>query len=329
MINTTNNSKFKRQNSTPIEIILKRNSSFESRHLAHAVVSDQKGRILLHAGNYDFETFIRSSLKPFQVIPFISSGTSEKYNITDKGIAICCGSHSGSNLHAREVYKILWNSFLDVDYLKCPIPEGAKSRLQHNCSGKHAAFLATCKKMEWPLESYLDKRHPIQKEIIRIVSELLNIPAEEFITAKDDCGAPVLHLRLSQMAYLYAKLSTSESPELEKIKRAIIANPFLIAGKGKFDTELISRGHGQIISKGGSEGIQCICRVRDGLGVAIKVEDGSKRAKHAVALEILKQLDWITPTALEELSELTLSFRPGVEIEVRGKLKFQETCKKA
>ena len=325
MTNTSTSNKFRRQINKPIEVILKRNSSFESRHLAHAVVSDNKGRILMYAGNYDFETFIRSSLKPFQAIPFITSGTCERYNITDKGIAITCGSHSGSTFHSREVFKILWNCHLEVENLKCPIPEGGTSRLQHNCSGKHAAFLATCKKMEWPLETYLDKKHPIQSEIIRIVSELLTIPAEEFITANDDCGAPVLHLRLSQMAYLYAKLSSSESPELEKIKRAIIGNPFLIAGEGKFDTELISRGHGQIISKGGSEGIQCICRVREGLGVAIKVEDGSKRAKHAVALQILKQLDWITPTALEELSKLSLSFKPGVEIEVQGKLKFQET----
>ena len=325
MTSKRNLNQFASKTKKPLEVILKRNSSFESRHIVHALVSDNKGRVLLHAGNHNFQTFIRSSLKPFQAIPFISSGTSEKYNIDDKGIAVCCGSHSGSTLHAREVFKILWNASLDIDVLKCPIPKGAKSRLQNNCSGKHAAFLATCKKMTWPLDNYLDRKHPLQIEIIRIIAELLNMPAEEFITAKDDCGAPVPHLRLSQMASLYAKLSYSESPELEKIKRAIIANPSLIAGTGRFDTEVISRGHGQIISKGGSEGIQCICRVREGLGIAIKVEDGSKRAKHAVALHILKQLEWLTPTALEELAELSLDFKPGVKIEVIGDLNFQET----
>ena len=176
--------------------------------------------------------------------------------------------------------------------------------------------------MDWDLDSYLMGHHPLQKEIFRRVGELLKIPAEELIAERDDCGAPTLLLRLSQMAVLYAHLSKSDQPEFEKITRAMTNNPDLIAGEGYFDSELIKRGHNQIISKGGSEGIQCIGLLGEGIGLSIKVEDGSKRAKHAVAIHLLRQLEWITPSAIEELDEIILQKKPGIYIEVEGELKI-------
>ena len=304
-----------------LKILVKRGSSVESIHRAHASICDTKGRTLMKAGSSDYETFIRSALKPFQVLPFLTSGTAEKYNLDEKTLAIACGSHSGSADQARTAFKLLWNADIDIKELKCPVPQNKKSKLQHNCSGKHSAFLATCKKMNWDLESYLMGHHPLQKEIFRRVSELLKIPAEELIAERDDCGAPTLLLRLSQMAILYAHLSRSDNPEFEKITRAMTNHPDLLAGEGNFDTELIKRGHKQIISKGGSEGIQCIGLLGEGLGLSIKVEDGSKRAKHAVAIHILRQLEWITPSALEELDEIILQKKTGIYIEVEGELK--------
>ena len=304
-----------------LKILVKRGSSVESIHRAHASICDTKGRTLMKAGSSDYETFIRSALKPFQVLPFLTSGTAEKYNLDEKTLAIACGSHSGSADQARTAFRLLWNADIDIKELKCPVPQNKKSKLQHNCSGKHSAFLATCKKMNWDLESYLMGHHPLQKEIFRRVAELLKIPAEELIAERDDCGAPTLLLRLSQMAILYAHLSRSDNPEFEKITRAMTNHPDLLAGEGNFDTELIKRGHKQIISKGGSEGIQCIGLLGEGLGLSIKVEDGSKRAKHAVAIHILRQLEWITPSALEELDEIILQKKTGIYIEVEGELK--------
>ena len=304
-----------------LKVIVKRGSSVESIHRAHASICNTKGRTLMKAGSSDYETFIRSALKPFQALPFVTSGTSEKYNLDNKTLALACGSHLGSAYQARTAFKLLWNADIDVKELKCPIPQNRTSKLQHNCSGKHSAFLATCKKMNWDLDSYLMGHHPLQKEIFRRVSELLKIPAEELIAERDDCGAPTLLLRLSQMAILYAHLSGSDQPEFEKITRAMTHNPELVAGEGCFDTELIKRGHNQIISKGGSEGIQCIGLLGEGLGLSIKVEDGSKRAKHAVAIHLLRQLEWITPSALEELDEIVLQKKPGIFLEVEGQLK--------
>jgi len=304
-----------------LKVLVKRGSSVESTHRAHASICDTKGRILMKAGSSEYETFIRSALKPFQALPFLTSGASEKFNLDNKTLALACGSHCGSSNQARTAFKLLWNADIDIKKLKCPIPPNRQSNLQHNCSGKHSAFLATCKKMNWDLESYLMGHHPLQIEIFRRVSELLKIPAEELIAERDDCGAPTLLLRLSQMAILYAHLSRSEQPEFEKITRAMTNHPDLIAGEGYFDSELIKRGHNKIISKGGSEGIQCVGLLGEGIGLSIKVEDGSKRAKHAVAIHLLRQLEWITPSAIEELNEIILQKKSGVYIEVEGQLK--------
>ena len=312
----------KKVSSHPLTVYLKRNSSIESVHRVHAVVCDSKGRVLMRAGNEEYQTFIRSALKPFQILPFISSGTAERIDSGERGLAICCGSHAGSANHAREVFRLLWNSDIDVNTLQCPIPINRESPLEHNCSGKHAAFLATCKKLCWPLNTYLQGEHPLQIEITRRVADLLSTSSEKLIAARDDCGAPTLFLQLNQMALLYANLSSSKQAELEQVSRAMLAHPELVAGKGRFDTELMERGHKQIISKGGAEGIQCIARKGKGIGMAIKVEDGSKRAKHAVALHLLRQLEWVTPIGIEELEEQVLLIGPGLQLEVEGELRF-------
>ncbi len=303
-----------------LKILVKRGSSVESIHRAHASICNTKGRVLMKSGSSEYETFIRSALKPFQALPFVTSGTSEKYNLDNKHLALACGSHSGSAEQARTAFKLLWNAGIDIKELKCPTPQNKESKLQHNCSGKHSAFLATCKKMNWDLDSYLMGHHPLQKEIFRRVSELLKIPAEELIAERDDCGAPTLLLSLYQMAILYAHLSRSDQPEFEQITRAMTRHPELVAGEGCFDSELIKRGHNQIISKGGSEGIQCIGLLGEGIGLSIKVEDGSKRAKHAVAIHLLRQLEWVTPSAIEELDEIILQKKPGIYMEVQGQL---------
>jgi L-asparaginase len=279
--------------------------------------------VLLSAGDAGFETFIRSALKPFQALPFLSSGAADQMDVGERGIAISCASHAGTNLHAREAFKLLWKAELDPSQLQCPIPPNGDSPLQYNCSGKHAAFLATSRKMAWPLDDYLQGDHPVQVEVNRRVAELLGLPADELVAARDDCGAPTLRLQLAQMALLYAHLGASRHAELEQISRAMLAHPDLVAGEGRFDTELMRRSHGQVLSKGGADGIQCLSRIGEGLGVAIKVEDGSRRAKQAVALYLLRELEWLTPLRLQELEEQMLEVSPGVKLEVSGVLQFR------
>jgi L-asparaginase len=301
---------------------LRRNGITESRHRVHAVVCDQRGRVLMRAGDPQQLSFIRSALKPFQATVFVGSGAAERGACGERGLAIACASHAGTPIHAREAFRLLWAADLQASQLQCPVPPGCRSPLEHNCSGKHAAFLATCRQMHWPTNTYLQVDHPLQKEVLRRVGELLGIPAAELVTARDDCGAPTLQLRLAQMALLMAHLGAGDQPDLEQLSRAMLAHPELVAGEGRFDTELMRRGHAQVLSKGGAEGIQCLCRVREGLGVAIKVEDGAARAKHAVALHLLEQLEWLTSGTLQDLRQTYLEPADHLRLEVLGELRF-------
>jgi L-asparaginase len=306
----------------PLEVRLLREGIPESLHRVHAVVCDPRGRVLMRAGDPQQLSFVRSALKPFQALLFVGSGAAEQVGCGERGLAIACASHAGTPTHAREAFRILWGANLEPSQLLCPVPEGGSSPLEHNCSGKHAAFLATCRRLHWPLESYLQSDHPLNLEIRKRVGELLGLPGEELVSARDDCGAPTLQLQLAQMALLFAHLGAGVQPDLEQLSRAMLLHPELVAGAGRFDTELMGRAHGQVLSKGGAEGIQCLSRVGEGLGVAIKVEDGSARAKHAVALHLLEQLDWLTPITLEDLRQRFLHPAPHLRLEVRGELRF-------
>jgi L-asparaginase len=305
-----------------LEVRLLRNGIPESHHRVHAVVCDQRGRVLMRAGDPQQLSFIRSALKPFQATTFVASGAADRTACGERGLAIACASHAGTAAHAREAFRLLWGADLEVGRLQCPVPPGASSALEHNCSGKHAAFLATCRQMHWPLESYLQSDHPLQVEVVKRVAELLGLPAAELVVARDDCGAPTLQLQLAQMALLFAHLGAGEHPDLERLSRAMRAHPELVAGEGRFDTSLMRLAHGQVVSKGGAEGIQCLSRVGEGMGVAIKVEDGASRAKHAVTLHVLEQLGWLTPATLEELGQAFLHPGPQLQLEVRGELRF-------
>jgi L-asparaginase len=152
------------------------------------------------------------------------------------------------------------------------------------------------------------------------VAELLKMPVDEILGAKDDCGVPTYMLQLNQMAALYGHLTASDRLDLERIVRAMVAHPELIAGDGYFDTELMRLSDGEIVSKTGAEGIQCVGRVGEGMGLAVKVVDGSKRAKYAATLHILQQLGWITPTAYETLSSKFLQLSLIVRLDVVGDL---------
>ncbi|MEB3332242.1 MAG: asparaginase [Synechococcaceae cyanobacterium] len=311
-----------RASAPPLEVRLLREGIAESRHRVHAVVCDRRGRVLMRAGDPQQLSFVRSALKPFQATVFVGSGAADRGGCGRRGLAIACASHAGTPAHAREAFRLLWGAELEASQLRCPVPEGASSPLEHNCSGKHAAFLAACRQLHWPLESYLQPEHPLQQEVLKRVGDLLAMPGAELVTARDDCGAPTLQLQRAQMALLFAHLGGGDQADLERLSRAMLAHPELVAGEGRFDTELMRLGHGQVLSKGGAEGIQCLSRVGEGLGVAIKVEDGSARAKHAVALHLLEQLDWLTPMTLAELRQRFQQPSPHLSLEVSGELRF-------
>jgi L-asparaginase len=276
--------------------------------------------VLLGAGDSETVAFARSALKPFQALAVASTGTLEKYHLTDKDLAIICSSHQGKIEQTRQVFNILWRCDLHPSSLQCPIPAGKTSPLEYNCSGKHAGMLAVCQHFNWSISDYLDRHHPVQRLILTKTAEILKMPAEEFIVAHDDCGAPTYLMQLDQMALLYARLASGDRLDLERIVRAMTHYPELISGTGMFDTQLMELTEGQIVAKSGAEGIQCIGRIGEGMGLAIKVTDGAKRAKYAVAIHLLKQLGWITPGISETLTENFMTSGTYTRLEVIGEL---------
>lgn len=310
----------RRTQAAELLVRLLREGLVESTHRVQAVVSDDRGRILSVAGSAETATFIRSALKPFQALAITTTGTLERYGLSDRDLAIICSSHRGTIEQVRQVFNILWRADIDPSSLQCPIPTGKKSPLEYNCSGKHAGMLAVCQQRNWTLNSYLQLNHPVQQLILQKVAELLGMPGEEFIAARDDCGAPTYFLQMGQMATLYARLASGDSLDMERIIRAMVHHPVLIAGDGEFDTELMRLTEGELVSKSGAEGIQCIGRVGEGMGLAIKVMDGAKRAKHAVAVHLLRQMGWISPSVAENLSEVFMNSGSTSRLEVSGDL---------
>ncbi|WP_310430255.1 asparaginase [Chamaesiphon sp. VAR_48_metabat_135_sub] len=310
----------KRTKAAAITVNLLREGIIESVHHVQAVVCDSRGRVLSVAGDAEHPTFIRSALKPFQALPVTATGILERYQLSDRDLAIMCSSHAAEIIHTRQAFNILWRADIDPSALQCPIPAGKTSPLEHNCSGKHAGMLAVCKAQNWPLANYLDRHHPLQKMILSKFAEILKMPPDEFIGVHDDCGAPVYLMTISQMATLYAVLSSGASLDLERIVRAMTHHPEMIAGTGRFDTQLMQLTQGEVVSKAGAEGVQCIGKVGEGMGLTIKSNDGSKRAKFAVAIYLLQQMGWITPSVSEILTEQFLSIGTFARLEVTGEL---------
>ncbi|WGT67547.1 asparaginase [cyanobacterium endosymbiont of Epithemia clementina EcSB] len=309
-----------RTHTPKLEVHLLREGIVESAHQVEAMICDARGRLLLVAGNSETTAFVRSALKPFQSLALVTTGTLERYELNDKDLAVICSSHQGTVEQARQVFNVLWRADIDPSALQCPIPEGCRSPLQHNCSGKHAAMLAICRQRNWPLNTYLEKSSPVQNLILDKISELLAMPGAELISAHDDCGAPTYSMKLSQMAHLYAQLASGNNLDLERIVRAMVYYPTMVAGVGAFDTELMRLTEGELVSKSGAEGIQCVGRVGQGMGLAIKVMDGSKRAKYATAIHVLRSMGWITPSVAETLAEKFMSLSNYKRLEVIGEL---------
>ena len=310
----------KRTCTPSLEVHLLREGILESSHHVEATVCDSKGRTLLLAGNSQASTFIRSALKPFQALAVTTTGTLQKYGLNDRDLAIICSSHQGKIEQARQAFNILWKADVDPLALKCPIPQGKINRLEHNCSGKHAGVLAVCQNLDFPFHSYLKPSHPVQKLILEKVSELLEMPGAELLGAQDDCGMPTYSMELKQIAHLYALLAAGSSIDLERVARAMTYYPSMVSGSGAFDTELMRLSEGELVSKSGAEGIQCVGRVGEGMGLAIKVKDGAKRAKYAAAIHVLRQIGWITPAISEVLADTFVQLNAHKRLEAVGEM---------
>ncbi len=313
-----------------------RSETLESVHRGHLIIVDGNGETLAKIGNPETVTFLRSSAKPFQVLPFLLSGGAEHFGLTNDEIALACGSHSGESFHVETAAKMLEKCGLSEKDLRCgshlPFNESVANamirannlpnQLHNNCSGKHAAMLAFAKFIGADLTNYEDFNHPIQQQILETVKQFCEY--DDIKLAVDGCAAPNFAMPISAMAKGFAKLVFPPQSFDEKLKNAcdrivsaMMNFPQNVGGTERLDTLIMQESRGKIICKIGAEGVWLAGilpseKYKTGLGIAFKIEDGDdKRARAVVAIELLRQLELLDNTQLARLSPMEMTNRRG------------------
>jgi L-asparaginase II len=280
-----------------------RGATIESRHRVSAAVVDGAGRLVAWTGDPDLVAYWRSCAKPVQLVPTIADGAADALGLTGAEIALGCASHNGEPRHVAVAEGLLAKAGCTEADLACgPHPSlspavaramaerGERPRkIQSNCSGKHAAMLALARFHGWPTEGYRLPAHPVQRRVLEEVARWTDLPAEALAQGVDGCGVVSFALPLRNMALAYARLGTGNGAAA-RIRDAITADPFLVAGTGRLCTEVISSSGGRIIAKIGADGVYC-ATIRDaGLGLALKVEDGDGESARTALVALLDAL---------------------------------------
>ncbi len=291
-----------------------RGGRVESVHHGSIAVVDADGRLIAEAGDPGQFLYFRSSAKPFQAIPLVESGAADAFGLTTAELALCCASHSGTARHQEQVAALLAKLGLDETALQCgaPFPYDPKagslvgaglmprSQLGCDCSGKHSGMLATCLHRGLQIDSYLDPDHPLQREILDLMAELCALPADGIALAIDGCSLPTFGARLSDFARAWAHMAapTVHVEALARLRSAMLAHPENVAGEGMLDTDVMRAGGGSIVAKGGAEALQCLALPERGLGIAIRIADGSNRARQVVVEATLRALGAVDEATL-------------------------------
>jgi L-asparaginase II len=266
----------------PIRVTVRRGDVVEATHLVHAVVV-RDGAVIEEAGDPGRIAYLRSSAKPFQALPLVRA----RDDLTTEEIAIASASHLASPEQLAAVRSLLAKAPASEDELECgPEP----TRIEHNCSGKHAGMLALCRAKGWASEGYRLATHPVQRGCLAEVAAAAEVDAGEIPTAIDGCGVPTFALPLERMALMFARFEQLDGGA--GVAAAMRAHPELIRGPMAADSLLMRELDGWT-AKGGAEGLLCACGP-DGLGLALKVEDGNMRAMRPALAEVLRRLGYQT-----------------------------------
>lgn len=259
----------------PIVVEVTRGAVVEARHVVHGVAV-RDGRIEVAAGEPKLLTFLRSSAKPLQALPLARA----RPDLDDEEVAIACASHLAAPEQIAVVRRLLADAPATEDELECgPTP----TRIEHNCSGKHAGFLALCRAESWPSEGYRLPEHPCQRAMLREVAAAAEVEPGSIPIAVDGCGVPTFALSLERAAHAFGRLPSLEGGD--RVAHAMRGHPDLLRGPVAADVALIKSLDGWV-AKGGAEGLFCAASP-DGLGIALKVVDGSFRAIAPAATHLL------------------------------------------
>lgn len=303
-----------------LDVVATRGGVVESRHHIHAAVVDARDHLVAGAGETARFTHWRSCAKPFQVMPLLQSGGFDDLHWGDDELALACASHGGEPEHVAIAERMLSALGLEEGDLACGPHEplssrGAKflrdagerpTRLHNNCSGKHAAMLASAHTSGWPMFGYERPAHDVQRCCLASVARWTGLESSAIGVAVDGCGVAEFAMPLDSMARAYSRLAREaegESGMAARVVGAMRTRPFLIGGSDRFDSILIEETEGRVVAKIGAEGVHSAAVLDQGIGVTVKVEDGSQRAQYPALVRLLQLLDALPeklPSRLEE-----------------------------
>lgn len=287
-----------------------RGEMVESRHRGDCVVADRTGAAVHAWGDGDRLIYPRSAIKPLQALALIETGAAEAYRVSDAELALAAASHSATPDHVDAVDGWLTRMGLSESDLECaghdPMSRDADKALiradrtpgplHNNCSGKHAGFLATALHMGDETKGYSGPDHPVQRRLAAILEEMGGADLASTPRGVDGCGIPVIGMPLRAMALALARMADPEDLDAARagacarIIAAMTENANLVAGPGRFDTVTMTAGRGAFVVKAGAEGVYGGIVPGLGLGVALKIADGAKRAAEVAMAAVLKFL---------------------------------------
>jgi L-asparaginase II len=322
--------------SNPILVEVLRGMLVESRHTGAVAVVDAGGKSVLSLGDVGTPIYPRSAVKALQALPLVESGAADLYGLGPEELALACASHSGESGHVATATRMLSAAGLDPSALKCgahwPIHQpsvqalarsgGIAGAVHNNCSGKHAGFLCVACATGADRAHYTEPSHPVQRLVRHTIESLTGVPLAQDDCAIDGCSAPTWALPLVSLARGFARfgtgvgLTTDRARAAARLRDACAAHPWHVAGTGRFCTQIMERFGARIFMKTGAEGVYCGALPDQGLGIAIKCDDGAGRAAEVMmAATLLRMARPITDFGgLEPFARVTLRNWNGIEV---------------
>jgi len=311
-----------------------RGNAVESRHRGAVAVADAGGDRVLSLGDTARPVYPRSAIKALQALPLIESGAADRFGLAAEELALACASHSGEPGHVAAAERMLERAGLDPSALRCgahwPINQAAAqalaregrtaTALHNNCSGKHSGFLCTACAMDADRGSYIAPAHPVQREVKAALESLGGATLAEDACAIDGCSVPTWALPLDALARAFARFGSGQgmaparAKAAARLRAACAAHPWHVAGTGRFCTEIMQQFGARIFVKTGAEGVYCAALPEQGLGIAIKCDDGAGRAAEVTLAATLARLLPDDRAALKPFAEPSLRNWNGIAI---------------
>jgi L-asparaginase II len=302
-------------------VLVMRGDRVESRHRVSYALADASGALACGHGDLADPVYPRSAIKPIQALAMVKSGAAEAFSVTDREIAIACGSHSGEPLHVETIRAWLARLGLDESALACGAhppfdPDEAErlrrartqvSAVHNNCSGKHAGMLTLARHLGAELAGYVGAGHPVQQRIAATLGEIAGVVLGA--PAIDGCGVPTWAMPLANLAAALARLGEpaglpdARAGACRRITAAMIAHPQMVAGTARPCTQIMQAVPGVIV-KSGAEGVHVASLPAHRLGLALKVEDGAARAAPVALIGLLDALGVLDDASRSALSHL-------------------------